>query len=443
MNKQGYTLIESLIAIVIFMIVAVALYLSIILTVSILRDDQARLDALSIAQNTIEEIRNVPYDDVGTTNGIPHGVFDAVQTVTQNKTEFTIKTDIRYIDDPLDGTAPADAVNTDYKKVEVNISWKKQFLTKPVTLITNVVPEGIETNENGGTLWLEVYNAAAEPISNATLKITNNQVTPAIDITAFTDQDGRYILPGAPVAVSAYHVEISKNGYSQDQTYSLIDLQNQYGSGVNSNPDDLTVVEADITSKAFIIDVLSHLTIHVENRETAESLVNIPVTIQGSKSIGTYSGDGSPILKFNLTQNTNENGDIDLPNMEYDTYSLAIADDTYDFAGSNPHSPYVLAPNTTTTLAIKILPHAPQTLLLSVQDRNEAPLAGASVHLYNSLTTIDLTNVTDDSGQVFFSPLSEENFTLEILKDGYDPHTEIIPVLANQQHTITLTEPEL
>jgi len=32
---------------------------------------------------------------------------------------------------------------------------------------------------------------------------------------------------------------------------------------------------------------------------------------------------------------------------------------------------------------------------------------------------------------------------LEILKDGYDPHTEIIPVLANQQHTITLTEPEL
>ncbi|HLD21696.1 MAG TPA: type II secretion system protein, partial [Patescibacteria group bacterium] len=73
-HPTGITLIETLISLAIFIMVSSAFYLLIQLGLRTLTDDQIRLDAIAIAQSQIESLRNVPYDDVGTIEGIPHGV---------------------------------------------------------------------------------------------------------------------------------------------------------------------------------------------------------------------------------------------------------------------------------------------------------------------------------------------------------------------------------
>lgn len=431
---NGMTLIEVVIAIGIFAMVTIALYLVINLSVQVLRDDQSRLDALSIAQSEIESIKNVPYDDIGTTTGIPNGVFAATKTVEQNNTSYTVETDIRYYDDPFDGVAPTDTVNTDYKKVRVEVTWDGQFLDKPVVLLTNIVPNGIETTSGGGTLWVEVYNAATSPIANATVKVENTTVNPAISLTSLTDSQGRFLLPGAPASVQSYQITISKNGYSSEYTYTV-------DTDTNPNPDPghQTVLEAEVTTKTFYIDKVSQLHIQIKDVTTGTPQANIPVHIYGNKRIGTDLS-GQPIPKYSATLLSDSSGNITLTNMEYDTYTIELQDPTLDFAGSTPsHLPYVLAPDTIGTITLETAPQASQTLLLSVIDPTQQPVENASVHIVNTLSTIDLTQTTNASGQTFFSPLSAGNFSIEITTPGFTTYTGTIEILADQQQEIALT----
>lgn len=433
-HQKGFTLIETIIAIAIFLILSLAMYLVITLGISIVRDDQARLDALSIAQESMEEIRNVPYEDVGTQGGVPSGNFVQTKNLVRNNTTYTVKTKIYYVDDTYDGVAPTDTVNTDYKKIEISVTWQNQFLNQPVLLVTNVSPEGIETSAGGGTLWIEVYTADSTPVVGATVHVTNTQTNPTIDTTGTTDADGRYILPGTPASVESYHVVVSKNGYSSEQTYSV-----DADTNPNPDPEDLTVIESEIATKIFYIDTLSSINIHVQDHISSTPTANASVHVIGQKRIGTDL-QGNDIAKYDQTFTTNSNGDLVLSNIEYDTYTIELADGTtYDFAGSTPYLPDVLPPNSNHTITLLSAPNAAQTLLVTVQDANEMPIPNATVHLYNELQTTDITQTTNASGQTFFTPLGITSFTLDITATGYTPYSGTAGIFSDEQQRVQLS----
>lgn len=431
-RRSGFTLVEVIVAIGIFAVVTLALYIVIALALNVLRDDQSRLDALAMAQATIEEIRNVPYDDVGTTTGVPVGFFPSEQSMKQNNVTYTILTDIRYVDDIFDGQAPADTVNTDYKKVRVEVTWEGQFLDKPVILITTIVPQGIESNVGGGTLWIEVYDSTGTPIEDAHVAVTNGSTLPPISINSFTDENGRYILPGAPVATESYHVVVSKNGYSSSQTYSVDENTNP-----NPDPEDLTVLESEITTKTMVIDTLSSLNIAVTDITSGASVQDLPLRIYGEKRIGT-NGDGNNISKYTTEALTSATGIIALNNLEYDTYHIDIQDPSFDFAGNSPQLPLVIAPGSTVELNLSVAPNAEQTLLITVTDSNEAVIANASVHLAKDDGSIDLTQATTSGGQTFFTPLTPGQYTLSIIAGGYNNYNGTLTIVADDKQTIPL-----
>lgn len=434
-NQYGTTLIEGIIAIGIFVVVTTGLYLLIQLGIRVVRDSQSRLDALAIAESQMESIKNLPYDNIGTNGGIPAGNITQTSTQTQNDIEFTVETDIRYVDDPFDGTAPIDLVSTDYKSIRVEVRWADQLITAPVVLITIISPNGIETDVGGGTLWLEVFNASAQPIPNATVRITNNTIAPAINITTLTDSNGRFILPGADPAVESYHVEISKSGYSSSQTYVVDALTNP-----NPDPTDITVIEDEVTTKTFTIDLLSDLQFYVEQRDTGEPIEGLTFTMTGDKRIGTQT-DGSDIPKYAQQHTTDSSGNTTVSNIEYDTYSISIDPATtgYDFAGSAPHLPYVLGPNANETITIHVMPDTPYTLLLTVENATGVAITNATVRAYNSGLSIDSTETTNAAGQVFFTALNNESFTIEVTADGYQPYTASVNVTGDDIQTIPLT----
>ncbi|MEK7499010.1 MAG: prepilin-type N-terminal cleavage/methylation domain-containing protein, partial [Patescibacteria group bacterium] len=139
---KGFTLIEVLIAMFVLGVVVVGLFGFITLILKSSHDGQRRIVATALANEKMELLRNLSYDNVGTVGGVPSGPILQTEEIVRNSSTYTVSVDIRYIDDPFDGTAPTDTLNTDYKQARVEVSWDNNLSKRPVLLITQISPSG-------------------------------------------------------------------------------------------------------------------------------------------------------------------------------------------------------------------------------------------------------------------------------------------------------------
>lgn len=263
-SKKGFTLIEVLVGLSILVLVILSIYGIFRLALKSIGLSEARITASNLANQQMETIRNMAYDDLGTTEGWPTGNIPSSKVVTINKINYTIHTDIQYIDDPLDGVAPDDLYNADYKRVRVWVEWDKYPSKKPVVLITDVAPKGIESPVGGGTLSITVLNTKGEPVPTVSVHIENTNLSPAININTQTDAQGKLIVPALPAdSGNNYAIKVTKDGYTSDYTSPISDAL--------PNPllPHQSIAEGGLTSVTFTIDLVSTLTIHtVDNKET-------------------------------------------------------------------------------------------------------------------------------------------------------------------------------
>ncbi|MHB8279648.1 MAG: type IV pilus modification PilV family protein, partial [Candidatus Humimicrobiaceae bacterium] len=74
---KGFTLIETLIAVVILALVSLMMVEGVRMAISAYGITKSKTEANAIANEEIEKIRSMPYSDVGIKNGDPSGVLDA------------------------------------------------------------------------------------------------------------------------------------------------------------------------------------------------------------------------------------------------------------------------------------------------------------------------------------------------------------------------------
>lgn len=265
-SLRGLSLIDVVIGTAIVLVVFVGLFGILRASVEVAGLARAKAAATAIAGSQIEYVRSLDYDSVGTEGGIPSGVIPQTATTTQAGTEFTVRTYIAYVDSPQDGSGGADSngVTTDYKIVKVTVSYSINDQDRDVVLVTTASPPGIETTVGGGTLRVEVVDAAGLPVPGATVRIQNSATSPAIDLSTFSDVTGTVLLGGAPTSTE-YQVAVSKSGYSSAQTYT------RDGTNQNPTPGYLTVAEAQTTTSTFAIDVLTSFTLRTLTPEAAGS----------------------------------------------------------------------------------------------------------------------------------------------------------------------------
>lgn len=252
-QQKGFTFIEVLIGIALLLIIFVGLYGSLQLGLKITGQSRARVTAIALANQKIEIAKNLSYDQVGTIGGIPSGNIEETETITRNNIKYTVKTTVGYVDDPFDGLAPDDSLPNDYKKVKVKVSWP-DFLGGEVFLITDIAPKGLETTEGGGNLLISVFDALGAGIGQADIHIVNTQVDPSIDVFYQTNDQGQYLVAGAPSSTAAYQITITKSGYSTDRTYGPEEV-------ANPEKPHATVLEGKLTEISFSIDRLSSFSI--------------------------------------------------------------------------------------------------------------------------------------------------------------------------------------
>ncbi|MEA2065211.1 MAG: prepilin-type N-terminal cleavage/methylation domain-containing protein [Patescibacteria group bacterium] len=335
-KQRGFTLIESLITIVVVAILFFGVYNLIIYSVKITNENKHRAAAAIIANQKIERIRNLPYDDVGTVSGMVNGVILDNETISQGGNVFNVNTLVKHEDDPFDGTvSDTDTIPTDYKSASVKVSWNGPFGQKNIIVSTIIAPKGIETNAGGGTLVISVFDANGLPVNLADVHIKNQDLAPVIDFTAESNDQGKLIFYGAPVSTEGYEITVTKTNYSTSSTTPRT-VENP-----NPTKPNATIIEGQKTEISFAIDLLSDLTIktvainlpqnwRISSDSSGESQINARIAIDNSGSIYAVWQDYRQTSASKIyAQKYNSSGEAQWPNPSSpDDIVIATANNT-------------------------------------------------------------------------------------------------------------------
>jgi hypothetical protein len=440
-SSCGQLLIGLLIGIAIFAILSHAVFTLTRLSFSLVSYNRARITARHLAQEKLELIRNLPYDDVGTVGGIPGGPLVQSENIVRNGLNYLVKTSIIYIDDPFDETAPSDLLPTDYKRVRVDVSWEGLAASgrAPVVLASDIAPRGIETTAGGGTLSILVFDANAIAVPQADVKIIAATVDPPVELDLQTNDNGRVVLPGALVCTDCYQITVTKSGLSTDRTYSTSEV-------ANPNKPHKTVLEGEVTEVSFAIDKLSTLNIasFSDRDSNFAPMGNVTFQLRGQKTLGTDASD-LPVYKFDKQFTTDGGGNLIITDVEWDNYEVNLPDTSgLDIAGTNPLIPVSVLPDTTVNFTFALAGKTAHRLLAVFTDPGQAPIASVSATLsFGSYEETKLTGLdTDpDFGQVFFPGLADKNHTLEATTSGFLDLETKVKILGYTREDIIL-DPE-
>lgn len=396
-NKRGFTLLEILVAIGIFLIFAIGIYSGISMIFKIVYQSRMKILETAILSEQLEIARNLPYESVGIVGGLPSGLLAHEKTVTRNGKDFTVVTTVRNIDDAYDGSlggAPNDTAPADYKLVEISAICQNCTQQKPIILSTIVAPKSLEGASDNGALFINVFDANGLPVTGANVHIVNTSPQNPLTVDDVTDNEGMLRLIDAPTGTLSYQITVTKGGYSTDQTINSSE----------SNPNPLkppaNVVSKTITEISFAIDALGSLNLRTMNG-SCSPIGGISFNINGEKVIGTNPN----IYKYANIFSTDGNGDKSLAGLEWDKYLISLADTSYDIAGSVPILPLNLTPGLNQEMSLVLRAHSENSLLIKVLDAGtQLPLSDSTVRLtgtgYDQAYTTGLGYVrqTDWSG---------------------------------------------
>jgi Tfp pilus assembly protein PilV len=194
--ESGFLLIEALIAITLFAVIATGL-VNIVLSST---NATARVKQQTIAEQGVmaqlERIRAMNYNDVGTVNGCVAGPLSASQAFTTDNqgnslgVNATMHTAVAYASANVPGTAQTGA---DYKTVTVSITRNSDGKTLAQGT-TNLAP-GQEASQTTATIDAAVsdYGAPGTPMQNVQVNLATGPSAPA---SCLTNASGSVTFPG-------------------------------------------------------------------------------------------------------------------------------------------------------------------------------------------------------------------------------------------------------
>ncbi len=236
-GSDGFTLPELVIGLTVLAIVSIsltALFTSLINSAVVAKQKAV---SATLATNQMEYLKSLPYDNLAVQGGSIYATSPIPASTTKkvNGFSYTVKTSISYVDDAYDGCGsypnqtlkqtycrnyppPSGAPSTDtnpadYKIADVTVyNAGNQLLAEVDTEISAKVAETASTT---GALFVNVIDSNGNPVSGATVQVTNNVVGP-VSVSDATDENGIAIFYGLPVDSSNYDyvVTASNTGYS-------------------------------------------------------------------------------------------------------------------------------------------------------------------------------------------------------------------------------------
>ena len=435
---RGSTLVEIIISLSIISVVILAVISVLVFNLRIISSGKARAIGTALANEKMENLRNMPYDNLATVHGpiYPAGTISDDENITVSGIKMRVHTDIDYVDDAYDGNfngtvagKPKDLYPYDYKKATISV-YLVAGDQKLVSLSSNIAGKVAETSSNTGIIAIKVQDASGNPVADAAVHLTNSSASPVVDITTNTDNQGQVLVPKMPPdANNHYHIEVTKAGYSSDQTYPVTAQL-----PVPAQP-DFSVLTQQTISLTFTIDQTASLIVRVKDPAGA-TLAGKSITVTGQKLLNDPNSTPN-VPKTSQTLTTDASGQISIASLEWDSYTFSISG--YKILASSPYSPVSLNPLASITVDLTADVNSTGYPIISNVSPRSAP-PGASIQLdiigsnLNGNTTIRLkksgqsdivaTGVSFDgsagtlSGNIDLSGATTGNWDIVVTKAG-------------------------
>jgi type II secretory pathway pseudopilin PulG len=445
-KKSGFTLIEMLFFLFIFVTVSLTFYKTLTVGTQVMLESKNRLSALALANQKMEIVRNLQYDDVGTTSGIPTGTLFASEDVTASSRTFHVNTFVQYMDDPLDGSYPDDPIPNDYKRVKIAISWKSFSGTdREVSVISRFVPPGLEVSSGDGILSINVIDGTGAGVPQADVQIVNNSVSPHINISQETSDNGNLMFPGASESIQKYAITVSKSGYESVTTIDPASVSYSH-TDVHAS-----VVKGLLNTKSITIDLLADLTIKSVDQLGA-AIPDVSFHLEGGRNLGTDTSvvPAETVYLVNSDETTDSSGEKKMleqgPGQFFITniesvsgYALVGVSPITLFDSTIPSYKASLLPGEEKSVEIKFAKEDEPGLIVQVKnDSDSALINGAEVKLTNT-DGYSQTVVTSLDGVAFFpnnsTALVNGEYALEVVSSGSQTYSGTVEVnnLTNQE----------
>jgi prepilin-type N-terminal cleavage/methylation domain-containing protein len=377
-NSAGFTLVEAIVATAIFAMLAVGIYQSFVSLSGLAQAAKLKSTALALANEQLEIARNLSYADLGNIGGAPPGKIPEQKNEIRGGASFLVKTNVRSIDDPFDGTiggTPNDLNPADYKLVTAEITCPSCRNYQPVVLTTKVAPKNLETNSGHGALFVQVIGYDGQAVPGVSVHLTNVN-DPTLNINETTNINGLLPLVDLPPGNLAYKVEVNKVGYSSSRTYSPGET---YLGSILTKPDKphATVLAGQLTKLSLEINKLSSLQVKTID-QYCQVTGPFSFHLQGSR----FMDADKLVYRYNQDQMVSTNGLLNLNNMEVDTYKFTLTDSSLAIVGSFPLQSIFLPPDLTSEVKLLLAPISGNGLLVSTKDgATNQPLSDVAVSL--------------------------------------------------------------
>ncbi len=289
----------------------------------------------------------MPYDDIGTTkNTYPPGDIPSEEQITRNNVNYIVEIYVTFIDDPSDGTIssnPIDPYPYDYKIVEVRIRRASSGVNLAV-LTTNIAAKAAETSTNTGILYFCAVDAENQPVSDATLNISNDTLTPVLSMEFLTGVNGCVMVPMLPPDThNHYHLVVTKDGYSTAMTYP------RTAQNPNQLYANIDIIVQQVTRATLAIDKISSITLR------ALDLSGNPVpdlSVHLSDDYEIYFNPST--MRYSQDHTLDANGTIIINDLAFANYNVSINSTGYYLSSSNPSIPFNLPPDTNKEVVIYV-----------------------------------------------------------------------------------------
>lgn len=385
-----------------------------------------RLGAIALANEKMEIVRNLKFEDVGTVSGVVSGNIPQEEDVETNGKKYTVETLVRYEDDPFDGTlggSPNDAAYKDYKTVKIIVSWNNGGQDQgSVDVVSRFVPPGLEVASSGeGILSISVFSDQAEGagVAQSSVHITNPDT--GVDETIQTNDAGNATLVGAGESINNYRITVSKSGYEAVSTFA------PYPETVYDPVDvHASVVEGTLNMVGIIQNKLAAIKLQTKDY-LGNDKSDISFKLTGGRKLGTnVLSPFDNVYNLDVSDQTNGDGEKVYDSVSPGDYNLELTSDDYEIIGTNPALPFFLSSEMSQEVEIKVAEKNKTSILFLVQRNSDnTPIEGASVQLKNESLSYDQTITTKSDGMAFFPieetpPFQAGIYNLIVKADGYE-----------------------
>jgi prepilin-type N-terminal cleavage/methylation domain-containing protein len=427
-GESGFTLVETLFAMVIFAGLAVALAGLMTSAISANKLARHRTVAEQSAMEHIEYIRRLPYQDVGIVLGNPPGVVAATTAVTPpagtSGLVATITTQIRYVDDP---TPTSYETTANYKRVTVTVTRDSdgKLLAREVTYVapSSRTPFG---GINLATIQpLVVDYGLNVPVEGVAVNLATGPSAPRNDTTDSTGKVTFSKLTANPTIncpPDCYDLTGSLFGYVQ------LDSPTQVNVAAGQTATPTIQIYKPSTLNVFLKDTLGL---------PYTGTVSLKMTTARTGASQTFSVTGGS------TAITAVNGEQIVPSVQYTAEAYTVGSPLPLCA--TPVTKYVPDnyPTVLTSTFNLVMGACPSGSVVATVTWGGLPVSGATVTLSGGPYAIPpVTGTTNALGVVTFTNVpSGAGYTIDATKSGASAPTQNISVATGLPTNVSMALP--